>query len=145
MHTATALFGRGRSRRPTAKAWCWPIWQVDTGTRRARVHPRQPIEQRCRPSATELWAPFHAAPLAESTARSHAAIWFQLVKMRLASFEPCVTAQYSPRIVRDLTRRRTGPTVCSATEPRQLPAIGSNIVTQDVKITLRVLHLQVPM
>ncbi len=45
----------------------------------------------------------------------------------------------------DLTRRRTGPTVRSATEPRQLPAIGSNIVTQDVNITLRVLRLEVPM
>jgi hypothetical protein len=38
------------------------------------------------PQRLSCWA-LHAAPLAESTARRHAAIWFQLVKMRLASFE----------------------------------------------------------
>jgi hypothetical protein len=55
-----------------------------------------------------------------------------------------LTPQRSPRIIRNLPRRRSSPAVRSATKQRQLPAIGGNVVTHNVEIALRVLHLEVP-
>jgi hypothetical protein len=55
-----------------------------------------------------------------------------------------VTPKSSPTIIRSLPRWKTDPTVRTATDPRQLPSIGGNVVTQDVQIVLRVLDLEVP-
>jgi hypothetical protein len=47
-------------------------------------------------------------------------------------------------LIRSLPGWKTDPTVRTATDPRQLPSIGGNVVTQDVEIVLGVLDLEVP-
>jgi hypothetical protein len=57
---------------------------------------------------------------------------------------PIGTPKSSPTIIRSRPRRKTDSTVRTATEQRQLPSIGGNVVTQDVQIALRVFDLEVP-
>jgi hypothetical protein len=84
------------------------------------------------------------AHLTVGSVRRSSPIEIEVLGNRPPDWSP-VTPQRSPRIIRNLPRRRSSPTVRSATKQRQLPAIGGDVVTQDVEIALRVLHLEVPM